>query len=121
MKWIEEQMQALAVAEEARPLKLAMGSLCVARFSADGHWYRARVEQADTSDPICPVYDVHFVDYGNRERVKATAVQPIDAALSAVPPQAQEASLAFLKASPPAPWTSPCSPPLPSWRCFITR
>ena len=121
MKWIEEQMQALAVAEEARPLKLAMGSLCVARFSADGHWYRARVEQADTSDPICPVYDVHFVDYGNRERVKATAVQPIDAALSAVPPQAQEASLAFLKASPPAPWTSPCSPSLPSWRCFITR
>ena len=36
------------------------GELCVAPFSADGQWYRARVEAVKGS-----VADILFIDYGN--------------------------------------------------------
>ena len=52
---------------------------------------------ADTSDPVCPIYQVQFVDFGNRERVEATSVRPIDPALQAVPAQAFQANLAYVK------------------------
>jgi len=55
------------------------------------------VEFADSSDPVCPVYHVLFIDFGNREKVKATSVRPIDPAISAVPSQAYPATLAYLK------------------------
>ncbi len=61
---------------------------------------RARVESADNSDPVCPTYSVIFIDFGNREKVKATQVRPIDPALKAVPPQAHQASLVYLKVCP---------------------
>lgn len=42
------------------------GDTCVARYSADGEWYRAKVEK------ILPDHEVAvlFIDYGNREVVK---------------------------------------------------
>jgi staphylococcal nuclease domain-containing protein 1 len=55
------------------------------------------VELADNSDPVCPIYHVLFIDFGNREKVKATSVRPMDPAISAVPFQAYPATLAYLK------------------------
>ena len=98
VQWITEQLQALDTADSAdQAPKLKSGNLCLARFSVDKQLYRARVEAADHSDPVCPSYLVTFIDFGNKEKVKATSVKAIDAALSAVPPQAQAASLAYLK------------------------
>lgn len=44
-----------------------------------------------------PQYDVLFMDFGNRERVKGTVTRPITPALAAVPAQAYNATLAFVK------------------------
>ena len=59
------------------------------------------MEYADNSDPVCPTYSVLFIDFGNREKVKATQVRPIDPALRAVPAQAHQASLAHIKVESP--------------------
>lgn len=59
------------------------------------------MEFADNSDPVCPTYSVLFIDFGNREKVKATQVRPIDPALRAVPAQAHQASLAHIKVQSP--------------------
>jgi staphylococcal nuclease domain-containing protein 1 len=44
-----------------------------------------------------PKYDVYFLDFGNKEKLSSERVRTIDAALSAVPPQARPACLAYLK------------------------
>ena len=76
---------------------LAVGGLCLGRFSADDCWYRARVEEVDSRDPVAPRYSLVFIDFGNRETVPADRVHPIDAQLAAVPPQALLCTLAYLK------------------------
>ena len=43
------------------------------------------------------MYDVYFVDYGNREKVDSRKVRTMDAALAAVPPQVHLATLAYIK------------------------
>lgn len=47
--------------------------------------------------PVEPKYEVYFIDFGNREKLPSERVRTIDAALSAVPPQARPAGLAYLK------------------------
>ena len=44
------------------------GDLCVARYSADNEWYRARVEKILPDGEVT----VLFIDYGNRENVKGS-------------------------------------------------
>jgi hypothetical protein len=44
-----------------------------------------------------PKYEVYFIDFGNKEKLPSERVRTIDAALSAVPPQARPAGLAYLK------------------------
>jgi len=61
------------------------------------------VEFADNSDPVCPVYHVLFIDFGNREKVRGTSVRPMDPVISAVPPQAYPATLAYIKVEVPHP------------------
>lgn len=39
---------------------------CLAQYSLDGQWYRAHVERVNRSEPL---YEVFFIDFGNRERV----------------------------------------------------
>lgn len=56
--------------------------------------YRAYVEKVS---PVEPKYDVYFLDFGNKEKLSSERVRTIDAALSAVPPQARPACLAHLK------------------------
>ena len=75
-----------------------MGALCLARFTLDEQWYRARVEAVQRSDPVNPRYEVVFVDFGNRETLGGDRVRAMEPALAAVPPQAQLCTLAHLKA-----------------------
>jgi staphylococcal nuclease domain-containing protein 1 len=44
------------------------------------------------------VYDVYFLDFGNRDRVGSGGIRPTPPALAAVPPQAHPAALAFIQA-----------------------
>ena len=62
-------------------------------------WYccRARVERVVSSDPIKPEYEVLFVDYGNRDRAGGSNVRAIEPSLAAIPPQAHQSTLAYLK------------------------
>lgn len=39
------------------------------------------------------------MDFGNKEKLNSEDVRPLDAALSAVPPQARPACLAYVKVS----------------------
>ena len=77
---------------------LKVGDTCLAKFSADNQWYRAQIEKVHAVDPTAPQYDVLFLDYGNRDRVKGAVVRPTPPELSAVPVQAFCASLAFIRA-----------------------
>ena len=63
---ITNQLQLLSSASSSQLLKssVAKGDLCCAKFSKDGSWYRAEVKEI--SDTHCVV---HFLDYGNTERV----------------------------------------------------
>jgi staphylococcal nuclease domain-containing protein 1 len=58
-------------------------NLCVAKYSADGEWYRAKVEKSLPDGEV----QVLFVDYGNREVLKASkcAVLPNISAASLQP------------------------------------
>lgn len=99
VKWVTEQLASLGLgAASPPPSILKAGDKCVARFSADGQWYRAVVERTNAADPTSPQYDVLFLDYGNRERVRADALRALPADLAAVPGQAQQATLAHVKA-----------------------
>lgn len=71
------------------------GDLCAAKFSADGLWYRARVEEVPRGGggPI----GLHYVDFGNREKAAVTALAPLPATFHSVPPGAKEFQLAFLQ------------------------
>lgn len=92
----------------SQPVGLAVGSLCVGQFSQDQQWYRARVDAADSRDPVNPQYSVTFIDYGNKETLPASRVRAIEPQLAAVPPQASLCTLAFLKVRPQP--RAPCVP-----------
>ena len=47
--------------------------------------------------PSEPDYLITFLDFGNQDVVSAASVRAMEPALAAVPPQAQLASLAYLK------------------------
>ena len=101
MDWITEQLANLGLEEQQASQQqgaFKVGDRCIARFSADGEWYRAVVEKVDASDPTARQYDVYFIDYGNRDRVGSSAIRTSNAELNAIPPQAHMACLAFVKA-----------------------
>lgn len=64
-------------------LEFLSGAICAARFSADNEWYRAKVEK-ELPDKLVQVL---FIDYGNREIVKASkcAALPSVSSVSANP------------------------------------
>ena len=69
----------------------AVGALCLAQFSVDERWYRARVLRSDNA-----ARQVSFIDYGNVEEVPTSRLAVLDPSLAAVPAAAQPARLAFL-------------------------
>ena len=67
---------------------VAKGDLCCAKFSKDGCWYRAQVEEV--SDTHCMV---HFLDFGNTDRVVWSDVVQCPAECASVPVQAVRCAL----------------------------
>ncbi|KAG2491495.1 hypothetical protein HYH03_010073 [Edaphochlamys debaryana] len=97
--WLTEQLAASSLGDMPPiPPELKTGQLCLAQYSLDNNWYRAHVERVNRSEPM---YEVYFLDYGNRERVNSDRVRTIDSALAAVPPQAIPCCLAYIKVPEP--------------------
>ncbi|KXZ48282.1 hypothetical protein GPECTOR_29g59 [Gonium pectorale] len=93
--WLTEQLSATSLGDAPPiPPELKTGSSCLAQYSLDGCWYRAYVERVNRSEPM---YDVYFIDYGNREKVPSNKVRTMDSTLAAVPPQAIPCCLAHIK------------------------
>ncbi|CAH1803306.1 unnamed protein product, partial [Owenia fusiformis] len=65
------------------------GDYCVAQFSKDESWYRAKV-QLSAPDSI----DLLFIDYGNKEKVQQDKVKELVQEFSVLPQQAFKAQLA---------------------------
>lgn len=73
-----------------------VGELCVAKFSMDEEWYRAKVLSVQSNGSA----NVLFIDYGNRESTKMTNLAQIPAGFEALPAQAHEYALAMIQLSP---------------------
>ncbi|TRM69350.1 hypothetical protein BD626DRAFT_473754 [Schizophyllum amplum] len=69
------------------------GDLVSARFS-DGAWYRAKIRRAS---PIKKEAEVTFIDYGNQDTVTFSAIRPLDPKFRALPGQAHDARLSFVR------------------------
>jgi staphylococcal nuclease domain-containing protein 1 len=71
------------------------GDLVAAQFASDQTWYRARIVKAEENDQFL----VYYIDYGNSEIVAKNQLRalPAGCALTDLPAQAQEATLAYIK------------------------
>ena len=67
------------------------GIPCIAKFSEDGKWYRARIEKLITSTK----FGVVFTDYGNYDEVSYDNLRKISPSLLSIPPQAHRCGLAY--------------------------
>ncbi|KZO98957.1 transcription factor [Calocera viscosa TUFC12733] len=70
------------------------GDLVSAKFSADGQWYRAKVVR---SSPVKKEAEITFIDYGNQDTVAFSQMRPLDSKFKALPAQATDARLSFVK------------------------
>ncbi|EGT54560.1 hypothetical protein CAEBREN_06656 [Caenorhabditis brenneri] len=68
------------------------GDLCVAKFSQDGQWYRAKVESIRAGQA-----EIVYIDYGNRETVDAAKLAQIPAGFASFPAGVKEYHLALVK------------------------
>ena len=71
------------------PYKPELGELCCARFTGDGMWYRAVVEQQLSDSRML----VMFVDYGNHDSVAVDSIRRITTAFTRFPLQARQCFL----------------------------
>ncbi|KAH9499055.1 nuclease domain-containing protein [Bulinus truncatus] len=65
------------------------GDLCIARFSQDDQWYRAKIEKIEGSTAT-----VLFIDYGNKEKTSVSGLCALPSNFRTLPPQATEYTLA---------------------------
>jgi hypothetical protein len=70
------------------PLRVEVGSFCLAQYSDDGRWYRATVTSIVGSDATG-----YYVDYGNSCNVKVDELREIPRTVTEIPPQAVMCSL----------------------------
>jgi len=61
--------------------------ICVAQFSGDGMWYRARVIELPGNKDVV----VQYVDYGNTERVSLFSIRKILDSFNILPAQVSSA------------------------------
>jgi len=76
------------------PIKI--GTICAAKFDEDNNWYRARVDRAMHSDNE-HLYEVYFMDFGNKNDVPASNLKKIQNDLIGYPPLAHQCSLAYVR------------------------
>ena len=76
-----------------KPIK--KGTICAARFSDDGNWYRAKVLSSLGKGDI----EVQFIDFGNIDVANANSgdLKRLPEKLLQYEPQAKPATLAYLK------------------------
>ena len=100
VSWIASTLSGAALDVGGTPLGgvAARGSLVAAKFSADGQWYRARVDAAAPDGGA----RVTFVDFGNSEALPPASLRGLPAELAAPPPQALAAKLALVRRPPSA-------------------
>lgn len=95
-QWIADQVAEMALdAQPAPMISLKPGDICLAKFDVDNNWYRAKVMKNSLKESHPLDYKVFFIDFGNTGRVGKNSVRSIPQVLSAVPPQAHMATLAF--------------------------
>ena len=84
--------------EKAAKLKapIRKGTVCAARFSMDGMWYRVKIERNINET----MHQVSFIDYGNYEAVSDEDLRILDKAILGIPPQAIPVSLAYVRGAP---------------------
>lgn len=68
------------------------GESCVAKFSQDGQWYRAKVESIRAGQA-----EIVYIDYGNRETVDASKLAQIPAGFASFAPGVKEYNLAMVR------------------------
>lgn len=81
------------------PYKPEIGELCCARFTDDGMWYRAVVEQKLSDSRM----SVMFVDYGNQDSVPVDSIRRITTTFTRFPLQARQCFLTGIQ--PPSFWS----------------
>ncbi|XP_029466316.1 tudor domain-containing protein 1, partial [Rhinatrema bivittatum] len=77
----------------ANAFKPAKGKLCCAFFSGDGNWYRGLLKELNLEGAV----KVHFVDYGNVEKVPVEKLHHISSKFLTLPFQAIGCKLAGVK------------------------
>ena len=89
---IEAELAKAAKGPEAKleqPVK--KGIPCIAKFSDDGKWYRARIDKLISSTK----FGVVFTDYGNYDEVHYDDLRKISPSLLSIAPLAQRCGLAY--------------------------
>ena len=103
-QWISDQIHEMVPELDAPSARgnlgvVRVGTMVLAKFAADQTWYRAKITKVDSRDPINPKYDCLFIDFGNQDHdLTGDSLRPLAPGLSAVPPQASLARLAFVHA-----------------------
>lgn len=97
---LEQLMDQLRTELESRPpvqgaYTPKAGDVCVAKFSMDDEWYRAKVLSCKSSGEVT----VLFIDYGNKEVTKAASLAQIPAGFESLPAQSQEYAFAMVQLS----------------------
>lgn len=94
---LEKLMEQLRTEIEARPpvpgsYTPKVNDICVAQFSMDDEWYRAKVLSVKSSGEVTVI----FIDYGNKEVTRATRLAEIPPGFDTLPAQAHEYALAMV-------------------------
>lgn len=97
---LEKLMIQLRAELEARPAVPGsytpkVNDICVAQFSMDEEWYRAKVLNVKSNGQVT----VLFIDYGNKEVTSLSKLAAIPAGFETLPAQAQEYGLAMVQVS----------------------
>ncbi|XP_066272832.1 uncharacterized protein [Branchiostoma lanceolatum] len=87
---IAEELQNLSqTAKEVRSCEIKPSKACMAKFSEDNCWYRAKVSSLLTTGDV----KVRFVDFGNTETVSANVLKELNPRMAEIPAQSIECSL----------------------------
>ncbi len=97
---LEQLTNQLRAELEARPpipgsYTPKVGDICVAKFSDDNEWYRAKVLSIQSNGNV----NILFIDYGNKELTQTTRLAHLPAGFDALPAQAHEYALAVVQLS----------------------
>jgi len=93
LETISKELAAFQDTEPKLEQPIKSGTPCVAKFSVDKHWYRARIEKVLNNGK----YGVRFIDFGNYDEVSENSLRKSGGSLLQHDDQAKRCSLAFVK------------------------